>query len=192
MDVTQIVFLAISVLLLGSALLTVTSRNLVHAALWLIVVFFHIAIVFVLLNAGFLAAVQVVVYIGAISILIIFAVMLTRRVMQDTGPQITTLWPAALAVALVLFVGILVALGLPQALTPGAASLIPGFSAAAPALPTPIELGGVDYNTQTLIDLGRRLSSPDGYLLPLLLVGALLVIGMVGSINVARDDKERS
>ncbi len=192
MDVTQIVFVVISVLLLGSALLTVTSRNLVHAALWLIVVFFHIAIVFVLLNAGFLAAVQVVVYIGAISILIIFAVMLTRRVMQDTGPQITTLWPGALAVALVLFVGILVALGLPQALTPGAVSLIPGFSAAAPALPAPIELGGVDYNTQTLIDLGRRLSSPDGYLLPLLLVGALLVIGMVGSINVARDDKERS
>ena len=192
MDVSQIAFLVVSVLLLGSALLTVTSRNLVHAALWLIVVFFHIAIIFVLLNAGFLAAVQVVVYIGAISILIIFAVMLTRRVMQDTGPQIKTLWPAALAVALVLFVGILVALGLPQALTPGAASLIPSFSAVAPAIPAPIEFGGVDYNTQTLIDLGRRLSSPDGYLLPLLLVGALLVIGMIGSINVARDDKERS
>ena len=70
----------------------VTVRNLVHAALALIVSFFGVAIIFVLLQAGFLAAVQVVLYIGAIAILIIFAIMLTRRVMQDTGPQINRQW----------------------------------------------------------------------------------------------------
>ena len=60
---------------------------MVHAALWLIATLFGVAVIFAVLEAGFLAVVQVVVYIGAIAIMFIFAVMLTRREMLDKGPQ---------------------------------------------------------------------------------------------------------
>jgi len=83
----QLIFLFTGAAILISAVMVVVAHNLVHAALWLVVSLFGVAVLFVLLEAGFLAAVQVVLYIGAIAILIIFAIMLTRRVMQDSGPQ---------------------------------------------------------------------------------------------------------
>ena len=57
---------------------------------------FGVAAIFATLEAGFFAAIQVAVYIGAIAILIIFAVMLTRRLMEDVGPQVNRNWPVAL------------------------------------------------------------------------------------------------
>ena len=80
MTLEQIVFILVAILTLGSALMVVTTRNLVHAALWLVVALFGVAVFFVLLHAGFLAVAQVVIYIGAIAILTIFTIMLTRRV----------------------------------------------------------------------------------------------------------------
>ena len=188
-DASQFVFGVTALIIVVSALMCVTARNLVHAALWLIATFAGMAVVFVLLNAGFLALVQVVVYIGAISILIIFAIMLTRRVMQDTGPQTNAQWPLAALIGVVVLVGAILMLGLPAALTPGAASLVPGFSSV--AVPPAEFADAAAANTATLANLGLALSSPNGYLLPLLLVGALLAVSMVGSINIARDDKER-
>ncbi|MEM6530183.1 MAG: NADH-quinone oxidoreductase subunit J, partial [Chloroflexota bacterium] len=73
-----------SAAILGGAAMTVWSRNLVHSALFLILSLFGVAGLFVLLSAPFLAAIQVLVYIGAIAILIIFAVMLTRSMTRIT------------------------------------------------------------------------------------------------------------
>ena len=190
LDASQIVFLITAGLIVVSALMVVTVRNLVHAALWLIATFAGMAVVFVLLNAGFLALVQVVVYIGAISILIIFAIMLTRRVMQDTGPQTNAQWPIAALIGLAVLAGALWSLDLPGALTAGAATWVADFAKVPPAVPTEYA-DAAAANTATLANLGLALSSPNGYLLPLLLVGALLAVSMVGSINIARDDKER-
>ena len=78
MDATQFIFIVTAALIVASAVMVVTTRNLVHAALWLIAALFGVAVIFILLEAGFLAVVQVVVYIGAIAIMFIFAVMLTR------------------------------------------------------------------------------------------------------------------
>src|SRR5689334_2843030 len=116
MTANQIIFLLTAAATLGAAIYVVTARNLVHAALALIATFFGVAIVFVLLEAGFLAAVQVVLYIGAIAILIIFAIMLTRRVMQDTGPQTNRMWGVAAVLALVTFGAIIASLQLVPAL----------------------------------------------------------------------------
>ena len=88
----QITFLVVAFVVLGSALMVVTTGNLVHAALWLISTLFGVAVIFALLSASFLAVVQVVVYIGAIAILFIFAVMLTRKDMRDQGPQLNKNW----------------------------------------------------------------------------------------------------
>src|SRR5258708_6497209 len=99
----QFIFLVTGAAILIAAFMVVVARNLVHAALWLIVSLFGVAVLFVLLEAEFLAAVQVVLYIGAIAILIIFAIMLTRRVMQDTGPQTNRQWWLGALIALALF-----------------------------------------------------------------------------------------
>jgi len=113
MTAMQVVFLVTAVVTLGGAVMVVTARNLVHAALWLILTLFGVAVMFALLNAPFFTVVQVVIYIGAISILMIFAIMLTRRVMQDSGPQVNPGWWMSILLALLLFGGVdpLLALG---------------------------------------------------------------------------------
>ncbi len=82
MTAMQIFFLIVGLVILGSALMVVTTGNLIHSALWLIVTLFGVAVLFAILDASFLAVVQVVVYIGAIAILFIFAVMLTHKEMR--------------------------------------------------------------------------------------------------------------
>src|SRR4030066_1144462 len=106
MTAEQIVFLIVAAVTLVAGLSVVTSRNLIHSALWLILTLSGIAVFYVLLDAGFFAVIQVVVYIGAIAILFIFAAMLTRRVMQDTGPQSNTNWWLGAVIAALLLVGI--------------------------------------------------------------------------------------
>src|SRR4030065_839870 len=106
MTALQIIFILFAAISLGGAVMVVTVRNLVHAALWLILSLFGIAVMFALLNAGFLAVVQVVIYIGAISILMIFAIMLTRRVMQDVGSQLNPGWRIAGLLSVVFFGGL--------------------------------------------------------------------------------------
>src|SRR6266496_4653958 len=83
----QIIFILVALFTLGSGFMVVTTRNLVHAALWLVSTLFGVAVTYALLNASFLAVVQVVVYIGAIAILFIFAVMLTGKDLLDHGSQ---------------------------------------------------------------------------------------------------------
>jgi NADH-quinone oxidoreductase subunit J len=74
----QITFLVVALFTLGSGFMVVTTGNLVHAALWLVSTLFGVAVTYAVLDAAFLAVVQVVVYIGAIAILFIFAVMLPQ------------------------------------------------------------------------------------------------------------------
>jgi NADH-quinone oxidoreductase subunit J len=96
MTAYQIVFLITAVVALGAAVMVVSARSLVHSALWLILTLFGVAVMFALLSAPFFTVVQVVIYIGAISILMIFAIMLTSRVMQDTGTRVNQGWWLAL------------------------------------------------------------------------------------------------
>ena len=76
MGITQILFWILSVMALGSALLVVVSKNPVHSVLWLIAVFFAISGHYILLNAQFLAIVNIIVYAGAIMVLFLFVIML--------------------------------------------------------------------------------------------------------------------
>src|SRR5215813_7651729 len=111
-DVVQwIAFIVLSLLVLGGGLMVVVDRNLFHSALWLLVTLFGVGGLFVMLSAPFLAAVQVLVYMGAIVILIIFAIMLTQRMMGQRE-EVNNRWPiglvmSALAFLLVAFVLVL-------------------------------------------------------------------------------------
>ncbi len=84
MSLVQVVFVLLSLVAAASALMVVTTRTMVHAALWLVVALGAVAGVFLLLAAEFVAWVQVLIYVGAVVVLLLFALMLTRA---PTGPQ---------------------------------------------------------------------------------------------------------
>ncbi|MCP4167826.1 MAG: NADH-quinone oxidoreductase subunit J [Chloroflexi bacterium] len=86
----QVIFILVALVTLAMALGTVLARNLFHAALFLIGSFAGVAILYLLLEAEFIAVSQMIVYIGAIATLIVFAIMLTRSVMgREAGAQNT-------------------------------------------------------------------------------------------------------
>ena len=86
MGITQIIFWFLSALALLSAIMVISSKNPVHSVLWLIVVFFAISGHYILLNAQFLAIVNLIVYAGAIMVLFLFVIML-MNLNAETEPQ---------------------------------------------------------------------------------------------------------
>ncbi|HEX4959088.1 MAG TPA: NADH-quinone oxidoreductase subunit J [Lacibacter sp.] len=86
MSITEILFWFLTALALGAALMMVTSKNPVYSVLWLIVVFFAISGHYILLNAQFLAIVNIIVYAGAIMVLFLFVIML-MNLNADNEPQ---------------------------------------------------------------------------------------------------------
>lgn len=170
MTADQIIFLLCAALIIVSALMVVTTRKLIHAALWLVAALFGVAILYAILQAGFLAVVQVVVYIGAIAILFIFAVMLTRREMLDKGAQTRSNWWLPALLGLLILAG-LIFLIIGQ----------PAFGRTAAAMPE-----GVD----TLRNLGTALVSPDAFVLPFEVASILLLAALVGAVYVASGNKE--
>jgi NADH-quinone oxidoreductase subunit J len=86
MGTTQFLFWFLSILALFSAIMVVVSKNPVHSVLWLIIVFFAISGHYILLNAQFLAIVNLIVYAGAIMVLFLFVIML-MNLNADTEPQ---------------------------------------------------------------------------------------------------------
>lgn len=86
MTITELLFWILSVVALFSALMVVISKNPVYSVLWLIVTFFTISGHYILLNAQFLAIVNIIVYAGAIMVLFLFVIML-MNLNKDTEPQ---------------------------------------------------------------------------------------------------------
>jgi NADH-quinone oxidoreductase subunit J len=86
MNITQILFWFLSVVALFSALMVVGSKNPVYSVLWLIVTFFSISGHYILLNAQFLAIVNIIVYAGAIMVLFLFVIML-MNLNQEIEPR---------------------------------------------------------------------------------------------------------
>lgn len=166
----QIAFILVAAVTLIAGISVVTSRNLIHSALWLILALFGVAIFYVFLDAGFFAVIQVIIYIGAIAILFIFAAMLTRRVMKDAGPQTSSNWWLGVIVAGLLFVGIAIIF-----------INWSGFTSTAPELSS---------TSGQISQLGLALVSPNQYVLAFELASILLVAAMIGAIYVAGEKKQ--
>jgi NADH-quinone oxidoreductase subunit J len=96
----SVAFWVLSVLTLASAGGVMASRNLIHAVLFLIVAFLGVSGFFVLLSADFLAMAQVIIYVGAISVLILFAIVLTPRAERDNSETVMVLPAIFLGVTL--------------------------------------------------------------------------------------------
>jgi NADH-quinone oxidoreductase subunit J len=170
MTVEQGVFLFSSVLILFSGFMMVTRPNLVHAALYLVVALFGVAVIFVLLDAGFLAVVQVLVYIGAIAILMIFAVMLTRGNVVEEQISFNAAAGWALLLAALFAFALIVMLG-----------QWPGIGA---------QVQTLDAGRDTVAELGTALVSPDAYVIPFEVASVLLLAALIGALVVARPQKK--
>jgi NADH-quinone oxidoreductase subunit J len=156
------VFIIFSIITLGAALAVVTSKNLFHSALFLVLSFIGVAGLYILLEAGFLAAVQILVYVGAISILIIFAIMLTRRLMAEDLVQRNAQWGVSGLVALLLFAVLAFVL-----------------------LRVNWPVVEANVSSESISILGQELMNT--YAVPFEVASVLLLVALVGSIIIARE-----
>lgn len=97
----EITFVLVGLATLGAAVLTVTTRQLVHAALWLVVALGGLAVEYLLLTAEFIAWVQVLIYVGSVVVLLLFGLMLTKAPIGRSPDADSENRPVALAVAVV-------------------------------------------------------------------------------------------
>ena len=170
----QILFVLLTILTLGSAFVVVTNRNLFHAALALMVSFAGVAGFYITLDAGFLAAAQLLVYIGAISILVIFAIMMTRRLMQATEQPFNSQRGLGIVGALAAF--IIMAIVISQYWPTAPSSEVP---LAAKTVVDPVILQG------SVAELGRSFVSVDAFVIPFEIASVLLLAALIGAILVA-------
>ncbi|MEW6192146.1 MAG: NADH-quinone oxidoreductase subunit J [Bacillota bacterium] len=110
---TVIIFAALTALVLGGGLGVVLLRNVFHAAVAMVVCFLGVAGLYFSLQADFLAVIQVLIYVGAVAIIIAFAIMLTRRgEMRDTNRFVSNYWQLALGTVVATALGVvLITLG---------------------------------------------------------------------------------
>lgn len=162
MTLTQVVFLILAGLALAGAAGMVVLRNLVHTVLAMVLCFLAVAGIFILLEAGFVAVVQILIYVGALAILILFAIMLTRDIMDRRVRVSVAQWPWALLVAVALFA--LLGANLLRVAWPAASTAISGDQVPA---------------------LGEALVGP--YALPFEAASVLLLVALIGAIVVARE-----
>jgi NADH-quinone oxidoreductase subunit J len=176
MDLASVVFWILAAALVGSALLVVTLRNIVHAALFLVVVFGAMAGIFVLLNAEFIAIVQILIYAGAVTILVLFAIMLTQGAMTRTGNPVSKQWWLAGIISVVLCGAIIDAF----LASPGA---VIGSDASANLV-----LGGADNGS--VVRIGQLLYSPFtySYVLPFEIASVVLLVAIIGAIVIGREE----
>ena len=158
----DIAFWVLAVVSVAAALAVVLLQNVFRAALTLVLCFVAVAGIYVTLSADFLAAVQVLIYVGGISVLIILAVMLTRDV-QHGSPSNRLIIPALVVAAL--FGGVLI---VTISSTPWL------ISGAAPVAPTTDALAS-------------KLLSPGGFILAVEVAATLLLAAVLGAIVLVRD-----
>jgi NADH-quinone oxidoreductase subunit J len=174
---TGLLFILFAGMAIGCAISMVAQRNPLYGAISLIGVFISLACLYVTLAAPFIAAVQVIVYAGAIMVLVVFVIMLLNVEEEERQPmRLRSLVPIAVGLAAVLF---------------AEAAFIIFFVNASPGTP----LRGIDLNSATgavccFSDVGLTASIGAGlftsYLLPFEITSILLLMAIVGAITLAR------
>lgn len=161
------IFYILSAITLGSALLTILKRNPIHSAIWLVVCFFSIAGHYALFNAQFLAMVHLIVYSGAIMILMLFTIMMMNFNENKIRKNNLIVVAAVVALCLVGYV------------------LLATFLKAQPMIEQYI-VTGEDY--QSIKVLGQVLL--DDYVVPFEMAAVLLLVSMIGAVLLSKKDKK--
>ena len=165
MTAAEVVFSLLGIVTLGGGVLAVTTRQIVHAALWLVVSFGGLAGCYLVLTAELVAVVQLLIYLGAIVVLLLFAVMVTRAPIGPVDDLDTGNKPAAVLVALAA-AGLLVAL------------LADAFGNAY------VDLSGADQGSAAAVGAAVFRT----WVLPFEVVSVLLLAALVGAIVLSRPD----
>jgi NADH-quinone oxidoreductase subunit J len=164
----SIVFYAIAALTVAGGLAAILLKNTIHCALALTVAFAGQALMFLALDAQFAGFAQILVYVGAVAILIVFAILLTRNSETPKDGVYSKNW----------FVGLVIAAGVFAVLgwaVLGSLRVLP-HETAVPAV--------------TVLDIGNALMGR--YVLPLEIVALLLTAALIGAVIVAMHEKERA
>jgi len=165
-DGVQLVsFIVLSAMMLGGALGVVLLSNIVYSAFLLALVFISMSGLYILLNAAFVAAAQILVYVGAVNVLILFGIMLVNKRQDFT--ELPKAWIGKASTAAVCL-GLFALLSTMVVTTPWAISAV-----------TPIGDGAI-------VAIGKHFFTD--FLLPFELVSVLLLMAMVGAIVIARRD----
>ena len=156
-------FYAFAAITIAGAASTISRRNAVHSAISLIVSLLGVAGLFLLAQAEFLFAVQIVLYVGGIMVLFLFVIMLVNLDRASKQSQFSRQWPVA--IALVSFAGL------------GATLVFRRSGSVLPPMASPAKQGNTEWLSQVLF---RE------YLLPFELASVLLLVAMVGAVLMAR------
>ena len=188
----DVVFWLLTVMAVGGALGVVLVPDLFRAALLLIVVFMAVAGFFILLSAEFLAVVQVLIYVGAIAILIIFAVMLTRDVQRGNLPNRLQI-PAAVFASLLLAALVTVALDTKWDFLPAdqqaRAELVQTSAVTTLTAEELTEAGVTSPEEQAEVqESGLADLLISDYVLPFEAVSVLLLAALIGALVLVRPD----
>lgn len=164
----EILFYILSTLTIGSAALTILSKNPIHSAIWLVVSFFSIAGHYILLNAQFLGMVHIMVYSGAIMILMLFTIMLMNlNISTEIQKPIVVKLTATVAFCLVGLV------------------FIAAIMKANPIVET-YQNSGEDF--QSIKVLGQVLLNE--YVVPFEMAAVLLLLSMIGAVLISKKDNK--
>jgi NADH-quinone oxidoreductase subunit J len=166
----QIAFGYLAAASIASAILAVTRRDPIHSMLWVLALFLHVAGLFVLVGAEFLAAVQVIVYAGAILVFYLFFLMLLDLPSEATDPPFGSHWPLAVAAGLAF-----------AALAWSAQRGAEGLPAVAQSAKVGAEAGA---SPNSLSAVGMALFTR--FALPFEIASLILLAAIVGAVVVAR------
>ncbi len=162
-SLTSLTFYILSFCIIAGGIFTVSSRNLFHSAVFLVLTLFSVAGIFVMLDAYLLAAIQVLIYVGAVAMLLIFGVMLTTQLtnarLRHVNEQV---WPALAVCGFFL------------------AFLVYGL------WDTPFKVVNAAPPASTSHALGTLLMTK--YVLPFEVVSLLLLAALVGAVVIAKKD----
>ena len=166
-----LLFALIAVVTLSGAIAAMRLRNLVHCALCLVIAFGGLAALFLQLDAQFVGLAQILVYIGAVAILIVFAILLTRGSEPPVQPAVTPSWVPGIGVAVLVFGSL-------------AAAILSSFLTH--VLTNPKADVTADVAVQRL---GEKLMKD--YVLPLESVALLLTAALIGAVIIAVQEKQK-
>ena len=167
MTLQQFIFGYFAVIMIALSILVVTGRNPVHAVLWMLILFVHIAGLYLFLNAEFLAAIQIIVYAGAILVLFLFVIMLLNLKKEETVKKYQTQWPIGAGIG-VLFAIFFVLIVSKIAVLP------------------PLGKYSVDFikSEGTLMTVGKVLYTE--YLFPFEVASIVLLVAIIGAVVLAK------
>jgi len=164
-------FVLIALVTLGGAIAAMSLRHLVHCALCLVASFGGLAALYLQLDAQFVGLAQILVYIGAVAILIVFAILLTRGSEPPDQPAVTPSWVMGVGIAVLAFSSL-------------AATMVTSFVTQSPAKPKS------DVTTDVAVkSIGERLMRD--YVLPLEVVALLLTAALIGAVIIAMREEPK-